>query len=213
MKSREIRLRRFPEGAPQATDFEIAEVELAPPGPGEVLVGNLWLTVDPYMRGRMTGRDTYISGFRLGQPLEGGAIGRVIASGGHPKFQVGDLVRSDRGWREAFTTDGRGLEKIEAHLNSLHQRRRLLHRTPKIVLELRSRIFHSFERARQNSVGMNELAAQPVRGLRQYAVDFLRLAARQIYDVRRVVHHAGNFRLRIVQQDLDACKDGTNTRL
>ena len=116
MKSREIRLRRFPEGAPQATDFEIAEVELAPPGPGEVLVGNLWLTVDPYMRGRMTGRDTYISGFRLGQPLEGGAIGRVIASGGHPKFQVGDLVRSDRGWREAFTTDGRGLEKIEAHL-------------------------------------------------------------------------------------------------
>lgn len=75
---------------------------------------NLWLTVDPYMRGRMTGRDTYVPAFRIGQALEGGAIGRVVASGGHAKFQVGDLVRSSFGWREAFRSDGKGLEKIDA---------------------------------------------------------------------------------------------------
>jgi NADPH-dependent curcumin reductase CurA len=113
VKSREIRLKRLPQGLPAAADFEIAEVELAPPGPGELLVRNLWLTVDPYMRGRMTGKDSYIPCFRMGQTLEGGAIGRVVASGGHPKYQIGDLVRSDRGWREAFRSEGRGLEKID----------------------------------------------------------------------------------------------------
>ena len=82
LKSREIRLKRLPQGLPAAADFEIAEVELAPPGPGELLVRNLWLTVDPYMRGRMTGKDSYIPCFRMGQTLEGGAIGRVVASGG-----------------------------------------------------------------------------------------------------------------------------------
>jgi NADPH-dependent curcumin reductase CurA len=116
MKSREIRLRRLPHGLPGEADFEIAEVELAPPAAGELLVRNLWLTVDPYMRGRMTGKDSYIPAFRIGQALEGGAIGRVVASGGHPRFQTGDLVRSGLGWREAFRSDGKGLEKINASL-------------------------------------------------------------------------------------------------
>jgi NADPH-dependent curcumin reductase CurA len=113
MKSCEIRLKRLPQGLPIAADFEIAEVELAPLGRGEILVRNLWLTVDPYMRGRMTGKDSYIPAFRIGQALEGGAIGRVEAAQGHPRFQVGDLVRSGLGWREAFRSDGKGLEKID----------------------------------------------------------------------------------------------------
>jgi NADPH-dependent curcumin reductase CurA len=119
MKSREIRLRCIPQGLPGDGDFDIAEVELAPPGAGELLVRNLWLTVDPYMRGRMTGRDSYVPAFRIGQTLEGGAIGRVVASGGHAKFQVGDLVRSSFGWREAFASDGKGLEKIDANRGSV----------------------------------------------------------------------------------------------
>src|SRR5262245_37663486 len=113
MKSREIRLKQIPRGLPGADSFEIAAVELPAPGTGEVLVHNLWLTVDPYMRGRMTGRDTYVQGFRVGQALEGGAIGRVIAANNHPKFKVGDMVRSGLGWREAFLSNGKGLEKID----------------------------------------------------------------------------------------------------
>ena len=115
MKSQEIRLTRIPHGVPVAGDFEIATVDLAAPGPGEVLVRNLWLTVDPYMRGRMTGKDSYVPGFRIGQTLEGGAVGRVVA-GDHPKFKIGDMVRSGLGWREAFLSSGKGLEKIDVSI-------------------------------------------------------------------------------------------------
>jgi NADPH-dependent curcumin reductase CurA len=113
MKSREIRLKRIPHGVPGAGDFDIAAVELPAPQPGQVLVRNLWLTVDPYMRGRMTGRDSYVPGWRVGQTLEGGAVGRVLASEGNGKFRTGDMVRSGLGWREAFLSDGKGLEKID----------------------------------------------------------------------------------------------------
>jgi NADPH-dependent curcumin reductase CurA len=113
MKSREIRLKRIPRGLPGADDFEIAEVELPAPRPGEIMVRNLWLTVDPYMRGRMTGKDSYVPGFRVGQTLEGGAVGRVIAGEGHSRFKIGDMVRSGLGWREAFISNGKGLEKID----------------------------------------------------------------------------------------------------
>jgi NADPH-dependent curcumin reductase CurA len=116
MKSREIRLRRQPQGVPGAADFAMASVELPAPGPGQLLVRNLWLTVDPYMRGRMTGEDTYVPGFRIGQTLEGGAIGRVLAAEGHATFKAGDLVRSSLGWREAFLSEGKGLEKIDPSL-------------------------------------------------------------------------------------------------
>jgi len=112
MKSRELRLKRIPHGVPVADDFEMATVDLAAPAPGEVLVRNLWLTVDPYMRGRMTGKDSYVPGWRLGQTMEGGAIGRIVA-GDHPKFKTGDMVRSSLGWREAFLSNGKGLEKID----------------------------------------------------------------------------------------------------
>ncbi len=113
MKSREFRLKRIPHGIPGAGDFEIATVDLPAPQPGQMLVRNLWLTVDPYMRGRMTGRDSYVPGWRVGQTLEGGAIGRVVAAQGNTRFKPGDIVRSSFGWREAFLSDGKGLEKID----------------------------------------------------------------------------------------------------
>jgi NADPH-dependent curcumin reductase CurA len=78
MKSREIRLKQVPQGLPRAADFEIVETELPGAGPGGLIVRNLWLTVDPYMRGRMTGIDSYVPGFRVGQVMGGGAIGRVV---------------------------------------------------------------------------------------------------------------------------------------
>jgi NADPH-dependent curcumin reductase CurA len=115
MKSREIRLKRFPKGMPTAGDFEFAEVDLPAPGSGQLLVRNLWLTVDPYMRGRMTGKDSYATAWRVGDTMVGGAIGRVEA-GDHPKFKTGDMVRSSLGWREAFLSDGKGLEKIDVSM-------------------------------------------------------------------------------------------------
>ena len=78
--SREIRLKTRPVGVPTAADFELATVDVAAPGPGEVQVKNLWMTVDPYMRGRMNDVKSYSPPFQLGKALEGGAIGQVTAS-------------------------------------------------------------------------------------------------------------------------------------
>ena len=83
-KSREIRLKNRPEGMPRETDFELAEVELPEIGAGEVLVQNMYMSVDPYMRGRMNDRKSYVPPFQLGMPLDGGCVGRVIESNKGP---------------------------------------------------------------------------------------------------------------------------------
>jgi NADPH-dependent curcumin reductase CurA len=110
-KAREIRLKSRPSGLPEAANFELATVELADPGPGEVLVRNSWMSVDPYMRGRMYDRPSYVPPFQLGEALQGGAIGTVEASN-NPKFAPGDLVESMLGWREAFVNSGAALTKL-----------------------------------------------------------------------------------------------------
>ena len=111
-KSREIRLKNRPEGLPRETDFELAEVELSEAGEGEILVQNIYMSVDPYMRGRMNDRKSYIPPFQLGKPLDGGCVGRVIASKNGP-FQVGDYVYGMLGWREYFVSDGKELVKVD----------------------------------------------------------------------------------------------------
>ena len=88
--TREVRLVARPQGWPKPADFEVAEVPLAEPGPGEVLVRNVWMSVDPYMRGRMNDVKSYVPSFRLGEVLQGGAVGRVVASG-HPGFAEGEV--------------------------------------------------------------------------------------------------------------------------
>ena len=75
--SREIHLKSRPMGAPTHDNFELVTVELPEPGPGEVQVKNLWMTVDPYMRGRMNDSRSYIGAFELGEAMQGGAIGEV----------------------------------------------------------------------------------------------------------------------------------------
>ena len=112
--SREIRLRSRPQGLPAAANFELATVELAAPGPGEVQVRNTWMTVDPYMRGRMNDVKSYVPPFQLGRPLEGGAIGEVIASN-DPSLKPGDLVQSNFGWREAFNAPASSVQKLNTH--------------------------------------------------------------------------------------------------
>jgi NADPH-dependent curcumin reductase CurA len=112
--SREVRLRQRPVGLPTSADFELATVEVPSPGPGEVQVKNLFMSVDPYMRGRMTDRPSYVPPFQLGATLQGGAVGEVIASGADG-FEPGDIVTSMFGWREAFTAQAKHLQKIDTH--------------------------------------------------------------------------------------------------
>src|SRR5262249_50971628 len=111
LKSREIRPKSRPTGMPQAENFEIATVDLPDPGPGQVLVRNTWMSVDPYMRGRMYDRPSYVPPFQIGEALQGGAVGRVEKSN-DPKFKAGDLVESFLGWREAFVAPASGLTKL-----------------------------------------------------------------------------------------------------
>jgi len=115
MKSREIRLTQHFTGPVQPEYFELAEVELPEPAEGEVMVKNAWLSVDPYMRGRMIGIKTYIDPFRVGEPLEGGAVGQVVKSNAEG-FAEGDWVMSMYGWREGYTASTVGLTKVDANL-------------------------------------------------------------------------------------------------
>ncbi len=112
MESREIRLKSGATGLPTAANFEAGTATVAAPGAGEVQVRNRWMSVDPYMRGRMyTERASYIPPFQVGEPLQGHAVGEVVASN-DPDFAPGDLVSSMFGWREAFTMSGKALQKL-----------------------------------------------------------------------------------------------------
>ncbi|MDB5469312.1 MAG: Alcohol dehydrogenase zinc-binding domain protein [Caulobacter sp.] len=110
--SREVRLKSRPEGLPTAANFEVASVELPAPGPGQVQVRNHFMSVDPYMRGRMYDRPSYVPPFQIGEALQGGAVGEVVASN-DPAFKVGDAVQSMWGWREAYNADAKTVQKLD----------------------------------------------------------------------------------------------------
>ncbi len=112
MISKEVQLAARPEGEPKDSDFQIVEVPVASPGAGEFLVQNLWMSVDPYMRGRMMDRESYVPPFQIGATMDGGCIGKVIESN-NENFGVGDYVNSMNGWREFYVTDGTMVNKID----------------------------------------------------------------------------------------------------
>lgn len=97
--SRQINLVARPNGVPVPGDFELVEVDVAAPADGEVVVANRFMSVDPYMRGRMNDVKSYTPPFQLGEVLAGGAVGEVIESNS-PDLSVGDLVVHGNGWRE-----------------------------------------------------------------------------------------------------------------
>jgi NADPH-dependent curcumin reductase CurA len=113
--SREIRLKHRPVGLPQESDFELVSVPLPQPGAGAVLVRNLYMSVDPYMRGRMIDQPSYVQPFQVGQPLDGGCVGQVVQSQSD-KLQVGDHVLGRKGWREYYVSDGGDLTRVDASL-------------------------------------------------------------------------------------------------
>jgi NADPH-dependent curcumin reductase CurA len=118
LTSKEVRLKSRPAGLPQESDFEVAAVEVAPPGDGEVVVRNLWMSVDPYMRGRMTERKSYVPPFQIGKPLEGGAVGQVVESRS-PALAVGQFVISMFGWREVAVGKAGAFQKIDPSLGPI----------------------------------------------------------------------------------------------
>ena len=99
MKAREIHLASRPAGWPVPENFRLVEVPVPPLEPGQVLVRNQVLSVDPYMRGRMDDVKSYMPPFQIDAPLEGAAIGEVIASES-PDRAVGDVVVHNLGWRD-----------------------------------------------------------------------------------------------------------------
>jgi NADPH-dependent curcumin reductase CurA len=110
--NRNVVLKRHPVGVPTLDDFEIIEKPIPAPGPGEVLVRNSFLSVDPYMRGRMANRKSYTPGFQIGEPMTGGCVGEVIASE-IGSFKVGDHVLGFQGWREYYLSNGEDLTRID----------------------------------------------------------------------------------------------------
>ncbi len=111
--SREIRLKDRPVGTPAVEDFELASTELAAPAPGELLVRNRYMSVDPYMRGRMIDRPSYVPPFQIGEVLQGGAVGEVVTSA-DPAWNPGDLVMSMFGWREAVVAPASAFTRLPA---------------------------------------------------------------------------------------------------
>ncbi|HZU52103.1 MAG TPA: NADP-dependent oxidoreductase [Sphingomicrobium sp.] len=104
-------LKSRPSGMPTMDNFELKEVELPPTGDGQVRVRNRWLSVDPYMRGRMNDVKSYVPPFEVGAPLEGGAIGEVVESKVEG-LKPGDLVQHMSGWRDEALLDQRAANKL-----------------------------------------------------------------------------------------------------
>lgn len=116
--SREIQLASRPSGMPVADNFTLVETTMAPLQDQEVLVRNLFMSVDPYMRGRMNAGKSYVPPFEIGKTLEGGAIGEVIESRAR-EFQPGDVVTSSFGWREYFIAAPAALQPVNREIRPL----------------------------------------------------------------------------------------------
>ncbi|WP_127503516.1 NADP-dependent oxidoreductase [Actinoplanes solisilvae] len=115
---KEIRLAARPNGWPTDDTFEIAEVPTPVPGPGQVLVRNAFVSVDPYMRGRMNDTKSYVPPYQVGAPLEGGAVGEVVASES-PEVPVGSFVVHGLGWREYAVTEASRVRVVDPELGAL----------------------------------------------------------------------------------------------
>ncbi|BCL30886.1 NADP-dependent oxidoreductase [Streptomyces aurantiacus] len=110
--NREWHLVSRPVGWPKPEDFALVEAELKQPGPDQVLVRNKHLSVDPYMRGRMSAAKSYVAPFELGKVMQGGAVGEVVASNAEG-IAVGDHVLHFFGWREYAVVDAKNAVKVD----------------------------------------------------------------------------------------------------
>lgn len=110
-----VLLARRPTGAPTPEDFSIVSDAVSAPAPGDVLVQNLFLSLDPYMRGRMNDAKSYVPPIQIGEVMGGGAVGRVIRSES-PDFAQGDIVEGLLGWQQFAVAKAKLLRKIDPTL-------------------------------------------------------------------------------------------------
>ncbi|WP_034592140.1 NADP-dependent oxidoreductase [Hamadaea tsunoensis] len=119
MLSREIHLAARPNGWPTPADFRLVETDVPEPGPGEVRVRNLYMSVDPYMRGRMNDVKSYVPPFELDRPMDGGAVGEVVDSAA-PGLSPGDFVLHGFGFRDLVTAPADRFRKVDPALGLTH---------------------------------------------------------------------------------------------
>jgi NADPH-dependent curcumin reductase CurA len=114
-KNIQVQLASRPTGPVEESHFKIVETDVPRPGPGEVLVKNLWLSLDPYMRGRMSAAKSYAKPVEVGEVMTGGTVGQVVESH-HPKFKAGDHVVGSLGWQLYALSTGDGLSVVDPKL-------------------------------------------------------------------------------------------------
>ncbi len=111
--NRQIVLASRPQGEPHLQNFKLVDGAIPEPKPGEMLLKTKFLSLDPYMRGRMSDAKSYVPPFEIGEPLGGGTVSEVVASH-NAAFAVGDIVSAFGGWQEYAVSDGAGVMKIDA---------------------------------------------------------------------------------------------------
>ncbi|UDG77997.1 NADP-dependent oxidoreductase [Achromobacter sp. 77] len=112
--NRRIVLAARPHGEPADTDFRLETGEVPQPGPRQVLLRTVYLSLDPYMRGRMSDAPSYAEPVQIGEPMVGGTVTRVQASN-NPQFPVGEWVLAQTGWQDYAVSDGAGLLRLGAN--------------------------------------------------------------------------------------------------
>jgi hypothetical protein len=110
--NRQIVLASRPEGEPKPENFRLVTSEAPEPAEGQVLLRTLWLSLDPYMRGRMSAAKSYTRPVEIGEVMTGGTVSRVAASR-HPDFEASDVVLGFGGWQDYTVSDGRGLRTLD----------------------------------------------------------------------------------------------------
>ncbi|HEY6430530.1 MAG TPA: NADP-dependent oxidoreductase [Acetobacteraceae bacterium] len=111
---RSIVLRRRPSSSPQRADFEMREEAIPTAEPGQVVTRTIWLSIDPYMRGRISDRKSYAPPVQIGEVMTGETVGEVIASA-DPRFSPGDVVLGARGWSTHLVTNAERLTRLDPH--------------------------------------------------------------------------------------------------
>lgn len=109
--NRRIVLASRPKGAPSEENFRLEEVPLPHPQDGQLLLRSVYLSLDPYMRGRMSDAPSYAEPVQIGETMVGGTVSRVVESR-HPDYQAGDWVLAYSGWQDYALSDGTGLTNL-----------------------------------------------------------------------------------------------------
>src|SRR5262245_60603961 len=115
LKNRQVLLASRPTGEPTPENFRLVETDAPRPGPGQMLLRTLYLSLDPYMRGRMNAGPSYAKPVEVGEVMEGRAVAEVVESN-LPSYKPGDVVFAPTGWQEYALSDGKEVRKLDPSL-------------------------------------------------------------------------------------------------